>query len=77
MAIFKSKKEKEKERQVSIEKKVKSIQTPPGRVTGSGIPIEKRGQYIRQQIRKQKPVTEADLLTKTEYVKKQRAKKRK
>jgi hypothetical protein len=70
MALFKSKKDKQKDTAA----KVKEQMTPPSRVTGSGVPMKDKAAYISQQIKRQKPVREADLMSKTEYVAKQRSK---
>lgn len=53
-------------------KKVASESIPPSQVTGSGIPMKDRAATIQRRIQRHEPITDADLLSKTEYVTKQR-----
>lgn len=71
---FMTAKEKDAERKKKLAALVESQLQPPSKVTGSGIPIKDQASYLREQIKQRKPIKEADLLTKTEYVAKQRAK---
>lgn len=56
----------------AMEKSVTDAQRPPSQVTGSGIPMKDRGAFVADAIRNRKPITDADLVSKTEYVDSQR-----
>lgn len=79
MALFSKKKklqntqfESNASGRAAMMKKVASESTPPGQVTGSGIPMKDRGATIQRKIQRRERITDADLMSKTEYVTKQR-----